>query len=61
VTVSIGVASIPGGEHNMGEKAFFACADRALYLSKQRGRDRSMHFASLAARNGKRGTVTSIA
>jgi len=43
ITVSIGVATIPDPNRQAGDKELFACADRALYWSKQHGRNRIKH------------------
>lgn len=49
VTISVGIASIPGGGVQRAEE-LFEQADKALYHSKQTGRNRVTHFSHLARR-----------
>lgn len=49
VTISVGIASIPGGGVQRAEE-LFEQADKALYHSKQHGRNRVTHFSHLARR-----------
>lgn len=55
VTVSIGVATIPGVRPIATAQEFFQCADEALRVCKQRGRNSVLHY-SMLDRNQKSGT-----
>ncbi len=47
VTVSIGVATIPGVQPITTAREFFQCADEALRACKQRGRNSVLHYSML--------------
>jgi len=47
VTVSIGVATIPGVHEIATAEEFFHCADKALRACKQRGRNSVLHYSML--------------
>lgn len=47
ITLSIGVATIPGAHTVASAEDFFRCADIALYHSKQQGRDGVAHYSML--------------
>jgi diguanylate cyclase (GGDEF)-like protein len=47
VTVSIGVATIPGVHEIATAEEFFQCADKALRACKQRGRNSVLHYSML--------------
>jgi diguanylate cyclase (GGDEF)-like protein len=47
ITISIGVATLPHAQLEADSKSMYACADRALYYSKQHGRDRVTHCNTL--------------
>lgn len=55
VTVSIGVATIPGVQPIATAEEFFQCADEALRACKQQGRNSVLHY-SMLDRNQKSGT-----
>ncbi len=52
LTVSAGVATIPDPQIAQDAGEFLKKADRALYRSKQLGRDRVTHSSQLAAGTG---------
>jgi diguanylate cyclase (GGDEF)-like protein len=56
VTVSMGVATIPGVRRVSTAEEFFQCADEALHLCKQQGRNSVLHYSRLD-RNQKSGAV----
>jgi GGDEF domain-containing protein len=47
VTVSIGVATIPGVQPIATAEEFFQCADEALRACKQQGRNSVLHYSML--------------
>ena len=47
ITVSIGVATIPGVQTVATAEEFFQCADEALRACKQRGRNSVLHYSML--------------
>lgn len=47
VTVSLGAATLSGDLKIATQEEFFKCADRALYHSKQQGRNRATHCSTL--------------
>jgi len=47
ITVSIGVATIPGVRSITTAEEFFQCADMALRACKQQGRNRVLHYSML--------------
>jgi diguanylate cyclase (GGDEF)-like protein len=47
ITVSIGVATIPGVHTVASADEFFKCADEALHACKQRGRNSVLHYSML--------------
>ena len=55
VTVSIGVATIPGVQPIATAEEFFQCADEALRACKQQGRNSVLHY-SMLDRSQKSGT-----
>lgn len=56
VTVSMGVATIPGVHRVSTAEEFFQCADEALRVSKQQGRNSVVHF-SMLDRSQKSGAI----
>lgn len=56
ITVSIGVATIPGVHPVTTAEEFFQCADEALRACKQRGRNSVLHY-SMLDHNQKSGVV----
>jgi len=56
ITVSIGVATIPGVQAISTAEEFFQCADEALRACKQRGRNSVLHY-SMLDRNRKSGVL----
>lgn len=56
VTVSIGVATIPGVQPVTTAEEFFQCADEALRACKQQGRNSVLHY-SMLDRNQKSGAL----
>lgn len=53
VTVSVGVATIPNEFGIQTPEEFFQCADIALYHSKESGRNKVTHYASIALQAGR--------
>jgi len=47
VTVSMGVATIPGVHRVSTAEEFFQCADEALHVCKQQGRNSVLHYSRL--------------
>jgi diguanylate cyclase (GGDEF)-like protein len=56
VTVSMGVATIPGVHRVSTAGEFFQCADEALHACKQQGRNSVLHY-SMLDRNQKSGAI----
>jgi diguanylate cyclase (GGDEF)-like protein len=47
ITLSMGVATIPGPQPITSAEEFFRCADKALFHCKQRGRNSMLHYSML--------------
>jgi len=48
LTVSIGAATLPVAGVEIGDRHLYGCADRALYWSKEHGRNRATHCEEIA-------------